>query len=102
MVTIVTMLFATLAVFGLAIVLLGSMVTARAVIVKDEDAISIAGQSGFTGYSLPQPMPKQFRQQPAVRNLIRQSRHARFGLYLIAAGTFFQILGAVPSFFSHH
>ena len=86
MVTIVTMLFPTLAVFGLAIVLLGSIVTAR----QDDDAISIAGQSGFAGYSLPQPTPELFRQQPAVSNLIRQSRHARFGLYLIAAGTFFQ------------
>ena len=97
-----TVLFPTLAVFGLAIVLVGSIVTARAVIIKDDDAINVAGQSGFTGYSLKQPTPQQFKQQPGVRNLIRQSRHARTGLYLIAAGTFFQILGAVPSFFPHH
>jgi hypothetical protein len=81
---------------------IASIVTARAAIINDGDAISIAGQSGFSGYSLPQPTPEQFMQQPAVRNLIRQSRHARAGLYLIAAGTFFQIIGAVPSFFPHY
>jgi hypothetical protein len=102
MVTMLTLLFPSLAVFGLAIVLIGSIVTARAVIIKDDDAAGIAGQSGFTGYSLKQPTSQQFKQQPAVRNLIRQSKHARAGLYLIAAGTFLQILGAVPSFFPHH
>jgi hypothetical protein len=35
---------------GLVIILAGSMVTARAVILKPRDAIRIAGQSGATGW----------------------------------------------------
>jgi hypothetical protein len=106
MVTVLTLLFPALSVFGLTIVLIGSIITARAVIMRDEKAIKVGGQAGLSGYSKPGgprlPTHEQSIQQPAVKNLIRQSRHARFGLYLIAAGTFFQILGAVPSFFPHH
>jgi hypothetical protein len=105
MITALTLLFPTFAVAGLILAFVEAIVTARAVIIKDDDAIAVAGQSGFTGYQPSSgrlgPARDEYLQQPAVRNLIRQSKSARRGLYLIAIGTLFQIIGAVPSFFSH-
>lgn len=92
------MISGTLTVLGLIIVLLGSFVTARAVMITDDDAIKIAGQISAASYDLVIPTREQFIQQPAVRNLIKQSRSARNGLYLICAGTAFQLFGAVLGF----
>jgi hypothetical protein len=82
---------------GLVIVLTGSVVTAFAVILKPRDAIRIAGQSGATGWGAGvKPIPDEtYLQQPAVENLIRQSKRAKWGLILIAGGTIFQILGVL-------
>jgi hypothetical protein len=82
---------------GLVIVLTGSVVTAFAVILKPRDAIRIAGQSGATGWGAGvKPIPDEtYLQQPAVENLIRQSKRAKWGLILIAGGTFCQILGVL-------
>jgi hypothetical protein len=84
-------------VVGLMIVLAGSVVAAFAVILKPRDAIRIAGQSGATGWGAGvKPLPDEtYLQQPAVQNLILQSKKAKCGLLLIAAGTFFQIVGGV-------
>jgi hypothetical protein len=90
------------AILGLIIVLFGSFITARAVIITDDDAIKTAGQIGAAPFDLAIPTREQFLQQPAVRNLIKQSRSARNGLYLIFAGTAFQLLGAVLSLFPYH
>jgi hypothetical protein len=88
----------TLNIVGLVIVLAGAIVTARAVILKQpRDAIRIAGQSGagYWGAGV-KPLPDEtYLQQPAVQNLIRQSKWAKWGLILIAGGTFFQILGVL-------
>jgi hypothetical protein len=95
--------FPTFAVVGMLMVLVGSIVTARSVILKDDDAIKIAGHAGLTGYlgdGPPGPTREQYLKQPGVRNLIRQSKQAQLGLRLIALGTCFQILGAIPSFFA--
>jgi hypothetical protein len=84
---------------GLVLVLIGSVVTAFAVILKPDDAIKIAGQIGASVYGVHIPTREQFLQQPAVRNLIRQSRMAKWGLSLIAFGTLIQIVGvAVDAF----
>jgi hypothetical protein len=48
MVTVLTLLFPALSVFDLTIVLIGSIITASAVIVRDEEAIK-AGSSGIWG-----------------------------------------------------
>jgi hypothetical protein len=82
---------------GLVIILAGSMVTPRAVILKPRDAIRIAGQSGATGWGAGvKRLPDEtYLQQPAVQNLIRQSKWAKWGLILIAGGTVFQILGVI-------
>ena len=80
---------------GLGIVLAGSMVTAFAVILKEDDAINTAGQVGAGYYGLHIPSREQFLQQPAVQNLIQQSKRAKWGLILIAGGTVFQILGVL-------
>jgi hypothetical protein len=82
---------------GLMIVLGGSVVTAFAVILKPPDAIRIAGQSGATGWGAGvTPLPDEtYLQQPAVQNLIRQSKRAKWGLIFIAGGTIFQILGVL-------
>jgi hypothetical protein len=84
-----------LAIVGLAIVLAGSVVTALAVIIKEDDAINTAGQIGAAPYGVVIPTREQFLQQPAVQNLIQQSKKAKCGLFLIAGGTFLQILGAL-------
>ena len=106
MLTILTLLFPTLAVVGLGLTFIGSIVTARAVIIKADDAIKVAGQAGLSGYVSSSgpitPTRDQYLQQPAVQNLIRQSRSAQRGLCLIAVGTALQILGASPSFFPPH
>ena len=99
MIIFLTMFFPGANVLGLLAVFAGAMITARAVMVSDDEAIKVAGQSGAHGYGVPKITHDQYVSQPAVRNLIRQSRNARWGLWLIAFGTALQILGAVPSFF---
>jgi hypothetical protein len=47
MIAVLTLLFPTFAVVGLSLVLIGSIVTARAVIIKDDEAIAVAGQAGL-------------------------------------------------------
>jgi hypothetical protein len=102
----IRLLFPGINVIGLIIVAIGAFVTARAVMMTEETAIKIAGQAptgfGYAGPDGPQmPTQVEYKQQPGVRNLIQQSRHARRGLYLIFFGTLLQIVGTVPSFFGH-
>jgi hypothetical protein len=82
---------------GLVFVLAGSIVIAVAVFVNPRGAIRIAGQSGASYWGAgKKPIPEEtYLQQPAVRNLIRQSKMAKWGLGLIALGTVFQIIGAL-------
>jgi hypothetical protein len=78
---------------GLIVVLIGSVTAAYAVILKPDDAIKIGGRAGVAPYGVVIPTRDEFLQQPAVRNLIRQSKMATWGLSLIAVGTFIQIIG---------
>lgn len=84
---------------GLTVVFAGSMVTAFAVILNSDDAIKIAGQIGAAPYGVVIPTREQFLRQPAVRNLIQQSKRAKCGLFLIAIGTVFQMLGVIVDAF---
>jgi hypothetical protein len=81
---------------GLVFVLAGSVVIAIAVFVKPREAIRIAGQSGasYWGAGVKSIPEETYLEQPAVRNLIRQSTMAKWGLGLIALGTVLQIIGA--------
>ena len=80
---------------GLVCVFAGSIVTALAVILTEDAAIHIAGQIGASPYGPVIPSRKEFLQQPAVHNLIRQSKMANWGLLLIAGGTLIQIIGVL-------
>jgi hypothetical protein len=102
----VKLLFPAITVIGMIVVAIGAFVTSRAVLMMDVQAIEAAGQAptafGYAGPEGPQmPTKEQYLQQPGVRNLIRQSRHASCGLVLIGIGTLLQIAGTVPSFFGH-
>jgi hypothetical protein len=81
-------------IFGLILVLIGSFVAARAIIVTHDAAIKIAGQV--------RTAPREQFLQFGVRNLVSQSRSARNGLYLVFAGTAFQLVGWVVAATSYH
>lgn len=71
---------------GLAITLVGAWITARAVILKEADAIHIgvprwAGETNEENLKL-----------PMVQNLLASSRGARRGLLFIVLGTALQIV----------
>jgi len=71
---------------GLAITLGGAWVTARAVILKEDDAIKI----GVSRYSSKDR--EESIKLPMVQNLLASSRGARRGLLFIAGGTALQIV----------
>lgn len=74
---------------GLSVTLIGAGVTAKAVILKDDDAIE-TGMPRWAGEGKEEHM-----KLPMVQNLLRASRAAKWGLSMVAAGTFLQ---AVPVF----
>lgn len=71
---------------GLALTLAGAWITARAVILKEDDAIN-TGLSRTTSDDL-----KENLQLPMVQNLLASSRGARRGLLFIAGGTALQLV----------
>ncbi|MGR3723467.1 hypothetical protein [Abyssibius alkaniclasticus] len=71
---------------GLAITLAGAWITARAVILKEDDAIDI-GLARFSGETREENL-----RLPMVQNLLASSRGARRGLLFIAGGTALQIV----------
>jgi hypothetical protein len=71
---------------GLVITLAGAWITARAVILKEADAIHI-GLPRWAGET-----DEENLQMPMVQNLLASSRGARRGLLLIAGGTALQIV----------
>ena len=71
---------------GLAITLIGAWITARAVILKEADAINV-GTTRIMSDNL-----VDRRSNPMVQNLLASSRGARRGLLFIAGGTALQIV----------
>ena len=71
---------------GLAITLVGAWITARAVILKQADAINI-GVPRWAGDT-----DEENLKMPMVQNLLASSRGARRGLLFIAGGTALQIV----------
>lgn len=71
---------------GLAITLVGAWITARAVILKEDDAIRV----GTTRIMANNPADRVTN--PMVQNLLASSRGARRGLLVIAGGTALQIV----------
>ena len=71
---------------GLAITLAGAWITARAVILNEDDAIKV----GTTRIVANKPADRIT--SPMVQNLLASSRGARRGLLLIAGGTALQIV----------
>lgn len=68
--------------FGTA---MGATVTARSVILSENDAITI-GLARFGGETREQNL-----RLPAVQNLLNASKGARWGLYIIVAGSALQL-----------
>lgn len=79
---------------GLAITLAGAWITARAVILKEADAIKI-GVPRWAGETNEENL-----QMPMVQNLLASSRGARRGLLFIAFGTALQIVPIAIRLFS--
>ena len=71
---------------GLAITFAGAWITARAVILKEDDAIDV-GLARFSGETREENL-----RLPMVQNLLASSRGARRGLLFIAGGTALQIV----------
>ena len=74
---------------GLAITLVGAWITARAVILKEDDALNV-GLARFSGKDREENL-----RLPMVQNLLASSRGARRGLLFIAGGTALQIVPIV-------
>ena len=79
---------------GLAITLVGAWITARAVILKEDDAINV-GLARFSGKDREENL-----RLPMVQNLLASSRGARRGLLFIAGGTALQIVPIAVRLFS--
>lgn len=71
---------------GLALTLVGAWITARAVILKDDDAIEIGTTRAMANNRADRI------HNPMVQNLLASSRGARRGLLFIAGGTALQIV----------
>lgn len=71
---------------GLAITLVGAWITARAVILKQADAIHIGVPRWASNTD------EENLKMPMVQNLLASSRGARRGLLFIAGGTALQIV----------
>jgi hypothetical protein len=80
---------------GLCLTLIGAAVTASAVILSEDEAIEI-GVSRFNGDNREQDL-----RLPAVQGLMKQSKDAKWGLLLIVAGTFVQLLGVAADWSDH-
>ncbi|MDZ4391987.1 hypothetical protein [Cypionkella sp.] len=72
--------------FGLLLTLIGALITARAVILKEDDAIDI-GLSRFSSENRDENLSL-----PMVQNLLASSRGARRGLIVIMIGTALQLI----------
>ena len=79
---------------GLATTLVGAWITARAVILKEDDAINV-GLARFSGKDREENL-----RLPMVQNLLASSRGARRGLLFIAGGTALQIVPIAVRLFS--
>lgn len=79
---------------GLAITLAGAWITARAVILKEDDAIDV-GLARLSGETREENL-----RLPMVQNLLASSRGARRGLLFIAGGTALQIVPIAVRLFS--
>lgn len=73
---------------GLSLTLIGAVVTARSIILTEDDAIAI-GVARYGGTR------EENLRLPAVQNLLSQSKAAQVGMWLIALGTALQIIGVV-------
>ena len=82
-----------LAVVGLGATLVGAWIAAKAVILKEGQAVKIGvPRYGSTRY-------EENVKLPGVQNLLAQSRAARTGLGYIALGSFLQLIAAISAFF---
>jgi hypothetical protein len=90
-------LAAVIQILGLSLVLVGSVATARAVIIKqpEADAITFADQTSATYWGVLFQRMEEMSKQAAALNLIQQSRNAYQGLLLIAGGAGLQIIGVL-------
>lgn len=73
-----------LALAGLSLTLVGAVLTARSVILSEDQALDIGVASYVSGQR------EEDLQLPSVQNLLQASRGARRGLFMIALGTFMQ------------
>ncbi|WP_444666926.1 hypothetical protein [Cereibacter changlensis] len=84
-----------LTIIGLALTLAGAGITARAVMLKPEDAIHIGVPR------LASERDEENLEMPMVQNLLASSRGARRGLVMIAAGTALQMVPIALRLWSH-
>jgi len=77
-----------LSVSGLALTAIGAWVTAKSVVLSEDDAIHI-GVARYASESREENLAL-----PAVQNLLQASRGARIGLWIVLAGTVLQLVPA--------
>jgi hypothetical protein len=80
-----------LTVIGLALTGLGAWLAARAVILTEDDAITV----GVSRWGSRDFSREDFLKLPAVQNLLKQSRAARSGLLFVTVGSLIQVVAAV-------
>jgi hypothetical protein len=74
---------------GLFLTGIGAFIAARAVILREEDALEI-GVARFASSD-----PKENLKLPSVKNLLAASSAAQMGLWLIVCGTALQVLPVI-------
>ncbi|MBO1024728.1 hypothetical protein IPU75_08360 [Ochrobactrum sp. SD129] len=77
---------------GMVLTAIGAWRAASAVILKEDDAITI-GVARYSGENREENL-----KLPAVQNLLRSSKGAQWGFRLIAGGTVLQILPIIAGF----
>jgi len=80
------MLADALTAIGLILTAFGAGIAARSVILKEDDAIHI-GVARWAGETREEDLAL-----PTVQNLLRSSRSARLGLWMVVAGTVLQVM----------
>lgn len=79
----------TVSIFGMCATVIGAYIAARALILTEDQAIHI-GLARFASDKREENL-----KLPLVQSLLSQSRHAKWGLYLVSFGTALQIVGAL-------
>ena len=86
------MIFDLITIFGLAVTCFGAGLTAKAIMLSDDEALQIGSARYASGDR------EEDLELPMVQNLITAAKHARLGLGIVAAGTVIQMIAIIAKY----